>query len=87
MDSAEYDRRTDEMCDEEEAFVEELAAKATRDQQAGREKAERVQEEALEKNKTNSSVWFFQRKNTEPESVGTAVVMYIRRAARPICWS
>ena len=35
------------MCDEE-AFVEELAAKATRDQQAGREKAERVREEALD---------------------------------------
>jgi hypothetical protein len=46
LDSAEYDRRADEMGDEE-AFVEELAAKATRDQQAGREKAERIREEAL----------------------------------------
>jgi hypothetical protein len=27
----------------------------------------------------------FPRKNTEPESVGTAVVMYIKRAARFIC--
>jgi hypothetical protein len=30
---------------------------------------------------------FPKKKNTEPESVGTAVVMYIRRAVRSICWS
>jgi hypothetical protein len=50
LDSAEYDRHADEMCDQEAhdvAHVEEFAAKANRDQQAGRETAERVREEAL----------------------------------------
>jgi hypothetical protein len=46
LDSAEYDRHADEMCDQD-AHVEELAAKANRDQQVGRETAERVLEEAL----------------------------------------
>jgi hypothetical protein len=46
LDNAEYDKHADEMCDEE-AFVEELEAQANRNQQAGRETAERVREEAL----------------------------------------
>jgi hypothetical protein len=38
------------------------------------------------KNKTKHiGLGFPKKKNTEPESVGTAVVMYIRRAARSIC--
>jgi hypothetical protein len=36
-------------------------------------------------NKTKHRPSFSKEKNTEPESVGTAVVMYIRRAARSIC--
>jgi hypothetical protein len=47
LDSAEYDKAADEMSDQE-ALVEELAAQATRDLQAGREAAEKVREDAVD---------------------------------------
>jgi hypothetical protein len=45
-------------------------------------KLERRAPQSRQGTETNTSAEFFQRKNTEPESVGTAVVMYIRHKAR-----